>query len=153
MRATVSTEAKVRELEFLRQQHGALLKAEHVVEFASDERTALHGEFEWDDTEAAYQYRLEQARRVLRIKLVVDSQAGPQNVRMFVSLMSDRQKPGGGYRPLVDVMTAEDMRDELLRQALGELKTVRRKYDQLKELRPVFRAIERVEERTQKQPA
>lgn len=149
----MSTEAKVRELEFLRQQHGELLKPEHVVEFASDERTALHGEFEWDDTEAAYQYRLEQARRVLRLKVIVDSPAGPQNVRMFVSLMSDRQKPGGGYRPLVDVMTAEDMRDELLRQALGELKTVRRKYDQLKELRPVFRAIERVEERTQKQPA
>lgn len=149
----MSTEAKMQELQFLQEKHGDLLKPEHVVEFASDERTALHSEFEWDDTEAAHQYRLEQARRVLRLKVIVDSPAGQQHVRMFVSLMSDRQKPGGGYRPLVDVMTADDMRDELLRQALGELKTVRKKYQLLQELRPVFKAIERVEEKTQKQPA
>jgi hypothetical protein len=49
-------------------------------------------------------------------------------------------------------MTADDMRDELLRQALAELKTVRKKYQLLQELRPVFKAIERVEEKTQKQP-
>lgn len=150
----MSTEAKVQELEFVRTQHGGVLRPEDVVEFARNERTALHAEFQWDDSEAAQQYRLWQARQVIRLTItVVDSPAGKQTLPMYVSLVPDRQKPGGGYRPLVEVMTAEDMRDQLLRQALGELKTVRKKYQQLQELRPIFRAIERVEERTQKQPA
>lgn len=154
MRAIVSTEAKVQELEFVRSQHGGVLRPEDVVEFARNERTALHADFEWDDTEAAQQHRLWQARKVIRLTVtVIPSPAGDQTVPMYVSLVPDRQRPGGGYRPLAEVMTAEDMREQLLRQALGELKTVRRKYEQIRELRPIFKAIEKVEERTQKQPA
>ena len=146
-------EAKLKELEFVRSQHDGVLRPEDVVEFARNERTALHADFQWDDTEAAQQFRLWQARQVIRLTLtVVDSPAGKQSIPMYVSLVTDRQKPGGGYRPLVDVMSAEDLRDELLRQALGELKTVRKKYQQLQELRPIFRAIEKVEEETQGQP-
>jgi hypothetical protein len=149
----VSKEAKVEELEFVRSKHGGVLRPEDVVEFARDERTALHGDFQWDDTEAAQQFRLWQARQVIRLVItIVDSPAGKQLIPMYVSLVSDRQQPGGGYRPLVDVMNAEDLRDELLRQALAELKTVRKKYQQLQELRPIFRAIEKVEAKTQRQP-
>jgi hypothetical protein len=150
----VSKEAKVEELEFIRSKHGGVLRPEDVVEFARDERTALHADFQWDDTEAAQQFRLWQARQVIRLTItIVDSPAGKQSIPMYVSLVTDRQKPGGGYRPLVDVMSADDLRDELLRQALGELKTVRKKYQQLQELRPIFRAIEKVEEKTKCQPA
>lgn len=148
----MSNDDKVRELEFVRAQHGGVLRPEDVVEFARDERTALHGEFEWDDKEAAQEHRLWQARKVIRLVLtVVESPAGNQTVPMYVSLVTDRSRPGGGYRPLVDVMSSEDMREELLRQALRELKTVRKKYEQVRELRPIFRAIEKVEEKTQKQ--
>ena len=52
------------ELELIRIQHGGVLQAEDVIAYAKDPDTALHQEFEWDDNEAAHQYRLEQARRV-----------------------------------------------------------------------------------------
>jgi hypothetical protein len=149
----MSKEAKIEELELVRANNGGVLQAEDVVEFARNKRTALHEEFEWDDSLAAQQHRIEQARRVIRLTLtVVESPAGTQAIPMYVSLVSDRQQPGGGYRPLVDVMSAEDMREELLRQALGDLKSVRKRYEQLQELRPIFRAIEKVEGKTQRQP-
>lgn len=154
MRWIVDKEAKLKELEFVRSQHDGVLRPEDVVEFARNERTALHGDFQWDDTAAAQQFRVWQARQVIRLTItVVDSPAGKHSIPMYVSLVTDRQKPGGGYRPLVDVMSSVDMRDELLRQALNELKTVKKKYQQLQELRPIFRAIEKVESKTQRQPA
>jgi hypothetical protein len=133
------------ELEAIRSHHGGILRAEDVVEFARDETTALHRQFEWDDTEAAHQYRLEQARRVIRLRVTVTENLGSDRpIPMYVSLSSDRVIPGGGYRPFVDVMSDEQMRAELLRQAMEEFKRVARKYHALEELSPVFAAIERL---------
>lgn len=134
------------ELELIRIEHGGVLQAEDVVEYAKDPETALHQEFEWDDNEAAHQFRLEQARRVIRISLtIVRNLDNERPVPMYVSLVSDRVKTGGGYRPFVDVMTDEDQRAQLLKQALGEFNRVRRKYEHLVELAPIFAAIEDVE--------
>ena len=140
------TKDKATELELVRSQHGGVLRPEDVVEFATDADTALHGEFEWDDSVAAYSHRLWQARQVIRLTVtVLDSSAGKQCVPMYVSLMSDRQKDGGGYRAMVDVLTEGEQREELLRQALAELKAVKRRYEQLKELRSVFACVDRLD--------
>lgn len=151
----MENEQRLHELEFIRKRSAdGILQAEDVVEFARDERTALHSEFEWDDSVAAHQHRLEQARKIIRLTLtVVESPAGPQTVRMYASCDSDRVKPGGGYRSLVEVMNSEDLRDQLLHAALRDLRTVRRKYQQLRELQPIFRAIDRVARKTEQQPA
>jgi len=138
----------VAELEKVRNRHGGILRAEDVVEFARNERTALHGQFEWDDTEAAAQFRLDQARKVIRMTLTILPGLGDDRPQqMYVSLLSDRIQPKGGYRPLADVISDEDQREQLLRQALCEMRTFRRKYEALRALRPVFKALEKVEER------
>lgn len=135
------------ELEQIRQSHGGLLKPEDVVKFASDERTALHAEFEWDDAKASAEYRLEQARRVIRVAVTVlpSPHSDQPPVRAYVSVCSDRVQPGGGYRALADVMTDDDLRAELVAEAMSEVKRWRRKYERLRELVPIFRAIDRVE--------
>lgn len=150
----MENDQRLHELEFIRKRSAdGILQAEDVVEFARDERTALHSEFEWDDSVAAHQHRLEQARKIIRLTLtVVESPAGQQTVRMYASCDSDRVKPGGGYRSLVEVMNSEDLRDQLLHAALRDLRTVRRKYQQLRELQPIFRAIDRVARKTEQQP-
>lgn len=150
----MGNEQRLHELEFIRSRSAdGILQAEDVVEFARDERTALHAEFEWDDSVAAHQHRLEQARKIIRLTVtVIDSPAGQQTVRMYASCDSDRVQPGGGYRSLVDVMSNDDLRDQLLHAALRDLRTVRRKYQQLRELNPIFRAIDRVARKTEKQP-
>ena len=135
------------ELEQIRQMHGGLLKPEDVVKFARNDRTALHAEFEWDDERASFEFRLEQARKVIRVAVTVlpSPHSDEEPVRAYVSVASDRAQPGGGYRAFADVMTDDAMRAELVNEAIGEAKRWRRKYERLRELAPIFRAIDKVE--------
>ena len=135
------------ELEQICQSHGGVLRPEDVVAFARNERTALHSEFEWDDVKASAAHRLWQARTVIRVAVEVlpSPHADQEPVRAYVSVVSDRVRPGGGYRPLADVMTNDEMRAELVTEALGEVKRWRRKYERIRELVPIFRAIDKVE--------
>ena len=138
----MSREPIYQELQKIQQAGGGLLKAEDVVEFAKDPATALHSQFEWEDTEAARLYRLQQARAVIRlhVRVIADDQAP---VRAFVSLKSDRAD-GGGYRATVDVLADEHMRTQLLQDALRDLHGLRKKYEALQALRPVWEAMARV---------
>lgn len=135
------------ELEQIRQSHGGLLRPEDVVKFARNKRSALHGEFEWDDSKASAEYRLWQARQVIRVSVTVlpSPHANQEPVRAYVSVASDRVQPGGGYRALADVMSDDEMRAQLVNEALCEVKRWRRKYERLRELVPIFKAIDKVE--------
>lgn len=126
------------ELEQIRKKHGGLLQEEDVVSQARNPRSALHDYFIWDDTEAATRYRLIQAQElIVRMTVhLVESSNEPQ--RMYVSLTSDRDK-GGGYRYVMDVLSDKARYARLLADAVAELQAFQRKYDQLKELKPIFR--------------
>jgi len=141
----LASEAIRAELEHVRRLGGGVLKPEAVVEYARDPETALHSRFEWDDTEAAQQFRIYQARQVIRVAVEILPRTSTET-RVYVSLLRDRTKPGGGYRQLLDVMSDEEMRSELVRQALGEFRRVRDRYQQIKELEPIFAAIEQFED-------
>lgn len=124
------------------------MQPEEIVEFASNETTALHALFEWDDTEAGRLFRLEQARHVLRMTIeVVREHHEP--IRAFVSLTSDRSAKGG-YRRLRDVMNDEQLRAELLQDGLADLRLAKEKYGELQELAKVWGAVEEVEKQTTK---
>jgi len=88
---------------------------------------------------------LEQARRLIaQIKVQVTTRAGEvRTVRAYVSLATDRVA-GGGYRPLVDVLGSAAWHEEMLRTALAELEALRKRFETLQELEPIFRAIEKV---------
>lgn len=125
------------ELERIRLAHGGLLRPEDVVAAARLKASPLHDQFEWDDNAAAVQYRLWQARQLIRVAVTVLPQS-EQPVRAYVSLRTDRTVAGGGYRPLGDVMGDERLREQLLAEALDDLKTFKIKYGRLRELAPVF---------------
>lgn len=130
------------ELEWIERRDG-VIRPEAVVEFARNERTALHSQFTWDDTAAAKAHRLWQARQVIavRVKIIPQSE---KVTRAFVSLPSDRAG-GGGYRSIVRVLSDDERRAELLASARDELKTFRRKYQTLSELAGIFAAIDGLE--------
>lgn len=56
-------------LDGIAEQHSGHITAELVVELAKNPNHPLHNEFEWNDAVAAYQYRLAQARRMLRVRV------------------------------------------------------------------------------------
>lgn len=98
----------------LARKNGGVLKVDDVLQEAKDKDSLLHRHFEWDDTEAAEQYRRQQARALIqrcRIQLVESS---PVKIRAFVSLPTDREN-GGGYRLTSEVMSDNYLKDEFLR--------------------------------------
>lgn len=138
-----------KELLKIQKANRGILKPDDVVEFARDSNTALHSRFQWDDTKAAHEYRLWQAREIIRVVVIMLPNHNMET-RAFVSLQSDRNKPGGGYRGTVSVMKSPDTRMELLGQALREHRAWEQKYIHLSELADVFKAAERVEKRIEK---
>ena len=138
------------ELERLRQANpSGILLAEDVVSSAQADDSPLHKYFVWDDTEAAKQYRLWQARQLITAMVTILPNT-KKSVVAYVSLRDDRQYPQGGYRAVVDVMSDTELRDQLLAEALADLRTWQRKYNHLKALIPVFEAAERVRRRITK---
>jgi hypothetical protein len=134
------------ELEQIRAVHGGILRPEDVVKFARNSKTALHSQFTWDDTEAAKQYRLWQARSVINVCVEI-LPVNNKEARVYVSLMDDRKTPGGGYRSIVDVMSDADRRAKLLEEACREFAYFREKYKELKELAPLFEAMDGIAKR------
>ena len=143
-------ERRAEELEAIRKQSGGVLQPADVIEYARDPDTALHGAFCWDDTEAAAQYRLWQARMVIRVCVTIREEVKGPPIRAYVSLQEDRGDVG--YRLLDDVMSDAEMRAKLLSQALAELNRWKMRYQQLKELAPVFEAAATVQRRTKAKP-
>ena len=137
-------------LESIRAKHGGILRPEDVVATAADPKSILHGQFEWDDGKAAQEYRLWQARHLIRVCVTIIPQAESGEIRAYVSLKADREAPGGGYRALVDVLKDDELRRQLLAEALEEMEVFRSKYRRLRELAPIFEAAKRVRKRVLK---
>lgn len=138
----VSTDLIKQELEIIRQKTGGILYPKDVVGYAEDESTSLHSQFEWDNTEAAHQHRLWQARQLIRTVIaVLPNKTEP--VQIYVSLKTDRREEGG-YRYIVDVLSDEEKRTQMLSDALEALQYWERKYQELTELKPIFEAAQKV---------
>lgn len=129
------------ELEAIREKHGGMLNPEDIVEFARRQDTALHTAFEWNDGEAAHQYRIWQAQHLVRTYVTV-TEGDTRGVRAYVSIISDRGD--GGYRAMIDVSKDKALRAALLLQAKKEAEAFQRKYETLVELMPIFTAMRRV---------
>jgi uncharacterized protein YkwD len=129
----------------LKLSRGELLTAEQVVKAARDSRKypTLHSSFEWDDTKAAQEYRLIQAR-VLIVSVRIIPPKSTQPVQAFVSLKQDRKRSKGGYREIISVLSQKELRSQLLQQAWDEFNYWRGKYQQLKELAPLFEVADKI---------
>lgn len=100
-------------LENMALRNGGLLLVDDVLAAAKDKKCVLHRHFEWDDTEAANQYRREQARGMIQKCKIIITESPDISIRAFVSL-SDDQKNGGGYRMTATVLGDDDMKAQLL---------------------------------------
>jgi hypothetical protein len=131
------------ELTHITEINDGILRPYDVVDYAKNPTTTLHTKFTWDDAKAAYEYRLEEARRLIRV-YVTTIETVSKPIRVWVSLKSDRVKEKGGYRLTDDVMRDDEMRKQFLREALEDLKYWRAKYRSIKEFDAIFDAIDEV---------
>jgi len=82
------------------------LTPEMVVEFAKDENNFLHKLFTWDDSKAAEQYRLQQARNIINNVEVVTIRNGEKMEIPNYEIITT--KSGREYKS-IDVLTFDEM--------------------------------------------
>jgi hypothetical protein len=105
--------AWLQEIHEIERRNGGRVRARDVVEWArAHPDSALHSRLEWDDTRAGEQWRLVQARRLLRVRVIREGVSAPA----YVSLSVTRQQDGGYQRTSV-VLQDRDLRREALADA------------------------------------
>ena len=136
------------ELKKIAAKHGGKLYPRDVVEEARNPESPLHKSFEWDDTAAAEQWRIEQARRLIQVSVTV-LEGSKEPIRAFVSLTTDR-KDGGGYLLVEKVLSSKKQTEQMLKDAAAELQLFTLKYNTIKELTEVNEAAKRFLKATNK---
>lgn len=134
-----------RALEKIGRQNDGVIKPFAVVEAARPEKSPLHDCFEWDDNKAAEQFRIEQARGLIRSIRVIVKVSNAETVPVRAFLHVKETECGGGYVEIRTVMRTPAFQQQVLESALSELKAWQARYRQLSELVTVFTAIEAFE--------
>jgi hypothetical protein len=123
----------------LEQESGNLNPAD-VVEDARDPASPLHDFFEWDDDVAAQQWRLSQARLLIRrVKIQVTVRDIPMDVARYVR---NPDEPGT-YSDIVRVRGDED---RSRRTVIDEMNRVAKAAKRARALAAVLGTVEQVEE-------
>lgn len=118
------------------------VRPDYVVEAARQPDSPLHPFFEWDDSVAAYEYRLNQARALIR-SVRVDIKTSTTIVRAVAYVRSpaaavDEQ----GYRAIARVLTDEEHKKKVL---MDEAARVRGLIARLRTMGRVFELSDYVE--------
>lgn len=126
--------------DILREKGGVRVTARDVVERAREPLSVLHDVFEWDDSIAAKQWRLRQARQLLNhIVVIVEEDGARTETRAIFNVGTPE---GKGYLPHEIVATTEEYRAQVLAAALGEIRAWQQRYSVYKELERIHQAIE-----------
>lgn len=129
-------------LEALREKNGGRLTPDLILKDAGKMRSPIHMYFEWVDTVAAHEHRLNQARYLVRRIIVrIEENSDTPTVRAFVKVEDDG---GGFYTSIQAALSNEDMHKQVLTRALKEAKDWQRRYKDLAEFAAVFAAINAV---------
>lgn len=101
-----------------------------VIRAAAEPGSPLNRFFEWDDSKAAVEYRLNQARSLIqRVKIVVQVKGEKIQTRAFHNVdVVVHNKLVPRYVSLKTVKTDRNLADQVIAQALRELKDWNRKY-------------------------
>lgn len=128
-------------LERLRIEKQGELTPTDVLEDARNNNSPLHSFFEWSDTEAAEQYRLQQARGLIRsvVAIYVDEKSPAVRTKAYVHI----NEPGAPhYREAAHAMSQKKTRDMVLQRAWRELQQWRTRYKDLKQFSELFEAMD-----------
>ncbi len=131
-------------LEDVRRRNGGRLTAASVLSDARRRRSPLHRYFEWNDQAAAKEYRLAQARLLIRAVVVVSGPEDEQQfapVRAFVMCGEAEERPRS-FTHVCEAMRDEELREQVLSRARDELLVWRKRYEALREFARVHEAID-----------
>lgn len=117
-----------------------------LVEVSRPEDAPLHSEFEWDDSTAAELYRESQGAYIMRtIEFKVTEAEESEPIRLFFPTheVDDDGKSLKKYASTTLLVSRKDSREQLLDDALNELRAFERKYRELTQFATLFEEIQK----------
>jgi CRISPR/Cas system CSM-associated protein Csm2 small subunit len=132
-------------IDLLIEQNNGMITPELVVTDAASKKSPLHDYFQWDDAKAAEEYRLTQAGQLLRfINVTYNDEEKPAKAYHNV-VVTIENKSQRGYVNLQRVLSEEELLEQVLKQALKEIKTWREKYRQYKSLGTIVNLVSAID--------
>lgn len=133
-------------LELLRKQCKGELTPEDVLADAQHDNSPLHSFFEWDNTAAAHQHRLAQARGLIRavVAVYVDDEKQRPAVRQK-AYVHVPEPSAPHYRETGHAMSVKKTRQMVLQRAWRELQAWKARYKDLQEFSDLFEVIDEVD--------
>lgn len=125
-------------LEDLSERNAGSLSARLLLNESRPEQAPLHGEFEWNNELAAEAHREEQARKILRSIVTVRQDSAGEEIQVRAYYALHEPNAQRSYMPLARVLSDDDLRNELLGQALNDLRKMQYRYGSLKELADIW---------------
>ncbi|AZO77477.1 MULTISPECIES: hypothetical protein [unclassified Bosea (in: a-proteobacteria)] len=128
-------------IEMLRQQKKGELTPEDVLADARHGNSPLHSFFEWDDSAAAEQHRLHQARGLIRSVVAIYTSEDKPAVRQraYVHIAEGHTSH---YREAGHALSQSRTRKIVLQRAFAELAAWRQRYKDLKEFADLFEVVD-----------
>lgn len=136
------------ELEAERARRGGYLSASDVLDVAESEDSAIHYEFEWDDSTAAHEYRLSQARHLTRSLIVVVEERPTRAYESIPLKVAAPEEDGPNTRGDSVYVSVQDVRQKpewnecVLQKFRRDIDALRKRYQTVKQLSAVFSAID-----------
>ncbi len=128
---------------------GRHVTAESIVDAARPKKSSIHHLFEWNNSAAAREYRLEQARYFARHVVVeIKYNDTTEELRAFhhVKIVhGDDNWPTGGYAPMAVIRKSKALSGQLIEKALAEANGWQHRYQQYgRVFGGVFREIDKL---------
>lgn len=145
--------------EILRIEREKGLTPENIVIEAKKKTSPLHKFFEWDDSLAGEKWRLAQARILVNeVKVIIEDKEYYAFENIQVAVYNDGKQESEGYqekvqrvyKPLVEIMSNQEMKEQIIRASLRQLsywEEQNKKYD---ELSPIIKSATRVRKNLEK---
>jgi len=142
-RFSVSAQIVGEVIESIEKEEGEVTAAA-LVEVARPDDSPMHPAFEWEDKVAAESYRRDQARHLIRsVRVLKGSEVEQTPAFVRVKLTGDGEQRSV-YIRTARAMSDEELRGQVLLEALTQLKAFRRRYEGLAALKPLWEVMDKV---------
>ena len=142
------TQKIIEEILYIKDTYG--LTAESIIKRAENENSPLHDFFTWEDSIAAHQWRLQEARILVNeVKIIIEDKeyAAFENVSVSHNEGTLKSKQ---YMSTLEIIDNEELRKQVIRRSLEALKHWELKNQSYTELRPIIKASQETRERLYK---
>jgi len=121
------------------------ISSKELLEDAKNTESPIHKYFDWNDTKAAEKYRLYQARLIINHVEITITTPSQQEipVRAFLNIKNKDDNFKRVYVTIEKALSEEDLRIQILKQALYEIENWQQKYNVYTELSIIFNAIKK----------